>query len=40
MPAVYGLASKDFTPAQVLAVFDNLAVEQPRDNFTVGIIET
>ncbi|MFR7889908.1 MAG: hypothetical protein ACLU4B_15845, partial [Bilophila wadsworthia] len=35
----YGLASKDFTPAQVLAVFDNLAVEQPRDNFTVGIID-
>ena len=35
----YGLASKDFTPAQILAVFDNLAVEQPRDNFTVGIID-
>ena len=35
----YGLASKDFTPAQVLAVFDNLAAGQPRDNFTVGIID-
>ena len=35
----YGLASKDFTPAQVLAVFDNLAAGHPRDNFTVGIID-
>ena len=30
--AVTASASKDFTPAQVLAVFENLAVEQPRDN--------
>ncbi len=35
----YGLASKDFTPAQVVAVFDNLAAEKPVDGFTVGIID-
>jgi pyruvate-ferredoxin/flavodoxin oxidoreductase len=33
----YGLASKEFTPAMVKAVFDNLAAEQPRNHFTVGI---
>ena len=33
----YGLASKEFTPAMVKAVFDNLAAEKPRNHFTVGI---
>ncbi len=33
----YGLASKDTTPAQMLAVFENLAAAQPKDHFTVGI---
>ena len=33
----YGLSSKDFTPAQVKAVFDDLAAPQPRERFTVGI---
>ena len=33
----YGLASKDFTPDQVLSVFDNLSASAPRDDFTVGI---
>lgn len=33
----YGLASKDTTPAQILAVFENLASENPKNNFTVGI---
>ena len=33
----YGLASKEFTPAMVKAVFDNLAAETPRNHFTVGI---
>ncbi|MCC6466379.1 MAG: pyruvate:ferredoxin (flavodoxin) oxidoreductase [Planctomycetes bacterium] len=33
----YGLSSKEFTPAMVLAVLDNLAAEQPRNHFTVGI---
>lgn len=35
----YGLASKDFTPAQVLAVYDNLAADRPVDGFTVGIVD-
>jgi pyruvate-ferredoxin/flavodoxin oxidoreductase len=33
----YGLASKEFTPAMAKAVFDELAVERPRNHFTVGI---
>jgi len=33
----YGLGSKDFTPAMVKAVFDNLAAENPKNHFTVGI---
>ncbi len=33
----YGLSSKDTTPAQMLAVFENLAAAQPKDHFTVGI---
>ncbi|MDR2721545.1 MAG: pyruvate:ferredoxin (flavodoxin) oxidoreductase [Coriobacteriaceae bacterium] len=33
----YGLASKDVTPGQIVAIFDNLAAAQPKDHFTVGI---
>ncbi|HLO75704.1 MAG TPA: pyruvate:ferredoxin (flavodoxin) oxidoreductase, partial [Magnetospirillum sp.] len=33
----YGLASKEFTPAMVKAVFDELAQAKPRHPFTVGI---
>ncbi|MFM5980958.1 MAG: pyruvate:ferredoxin (flavodoxin) oxidoreductase [Sphaerospermopsis kisseleviana] len=33
----YGLSSKEFTPAMVKAVFDNLTVETPKNHFTVGI---
>jgi pyruvate-ferredoxin/flavodoxin oxidoreductase len=33
----YGLSSKEFTPAMVRAVFDNLAASTPRNHFTVGI---
>lgn len=33
----YGLGSKEFTPAMVKAVFDNLDAAEPKDNFTVGI---
>jgi pyruvate-ferredoxin/flavodoxin oxidoreductase len=33
----YGLGSKDFTPAMVKAVFDNLDAAQPKNGFTVGI---
>jgi len=35
----YGLGSKDFTPAMVKAVFDNLDADKPKYEFTVGIIE-
>ncbi|MGO8679026.1 MAG: pyruvate:ferredoxin (flavodoxin) oxidoreductase [Limisphaerales bacterium] len=33
----YGLSSKEFTPAMVKAVFDNLAAAAPKNHFTVGI---
>ncbi|RAM49513.1 MAG: pyruvate:ferredoxin (flavodoxin) oxidoreductase, partial [Hapalosiphonaceae cyanobacterium JJU2] len=33
----YGLSSKEFTPAMVQTIFDNLAQTQPRNHFTVGI---
>jgi pyruvate-ferredoxin/flavodoxin oxidoreductase len=33
----YGLSSKEFTPAMVKAVFDNLKSAAPRNHFTVGI---
>jgi pyruvate-ferredoxin/flavodoxin oxidoreductase len=33
----YGLSSKDFTPAQVKAVFDELGKITPKNHFTVGI---
>jgi pyruvate-ferredoxin/flavodoxin oxidoreductase len=33
----YGLSSKEFTPAMVKAVYDNLAAAQPKEHFTVGI---
>jgi pyruvate-ferredoxin/flavodoxin oxidoreductase len=35
----YGLSSKEFTPAMVKAVFDELAKPQPKNHFTVGITE-
>ncbi len=33
----YGLSSKEFTPAMVKAVYDNLAKPEPKDHFTIGI---
>ena len=33
----YGLSSKEFTPAMVKAVYDNLKVDKPKDHFTIGI---
>src|SRR5581483_747216 len=33
----YGLSSKEFTPAMVKALFDNLAADRPKNHFTVGI---
>lgn len=33
----YGLSSKDTTPGQMIAVYDNLAKDEPKNNFTIGI---
>ena len=35
----YGLSSKDTTPGQIIAVFDNLKQDAPRNDFTVGITD-
>ncbi len=35
----YGLGSKDVTPAQVIAVYDNMKLDKPRNHFTVGIVD-
>ena len=35
----YGLSSKDTTPAQMLAVYENLAAAEPKNQFTVGIVD-
>ncbi|MCB2206457.1 pyruvate:ferredoxin (flavodoxin) oxidoreductase [bacterium] len=35
----YGLSSKEFTPAMVKSVFDNLMQDKPKNHFTVGIKE-
>ncbi|MEW6178840.1 MAG: pyruvate:ferredoxin (flavodoxin) oxidoreductase [Chloroflexota bacterium] len=35
----YGLSSKEFTPAMVKAIFDELKAETPRNHFTVGIVD-
>ena len=35
----YGLSSKEFTPAMIKSVFDEMAKENPKRHFTVGIID-
>jgi pyruvate-ferredoxin/flavodoxin oxidoreductase len=35
----YGLSSKEFTPAMVKAVFDELGNPRPKNHFTIGIID-
>jgi pyruvate-ferredoxin/flavodoxin oxidoreductase len=35
----YGLSSKDTTPAQILSVVDNLKMKEPKNRFTVGIVD-
>ena len=35
----YGLSSKDTTPAQIVAVYDNLALREPKNGFTIGIVD-
>ena len=33
----YGLGSKDTTPGQIVAVYNNLKAKKPKNNFTIGI---
>jgi pyruvate-ferredoxin/flavodoxin oxidoreductase len=35
----YGLSSKEFNPAMAASVFDNLTKAEPKDHFTVGIVD-
>ncbi|MFZ4579853.1 MAG: pyruvate:ferredoxin (flavodoxin) oxidoreductase [Myxococcota bacterium] len=35
----YGLSSKEFTPAMIKSVFDELKNAKPRNHFTVGIVD-
>ncbi len=35
----FGLSSKDTTPSQILSVYDNLALPEPKNNFTLGIVD-
>jgi pyruvate-ferredoxin/flavodoxin oxidoreductase len=35
----YGLSSKDTTPAQIVAVYENLAMNLPKNQFTIGIVD-
>jgi len=35
----YGLGSKDVTPSQILAVINNLKQDNPKDGFTIGIVD-
>lgn len=35
----YGLSSKEFTPAMVKSILDNLNLKKPKHHFTIGIIE-
>src|SRR4029079_12646161 len=35
----YGLSSKEFTPAMIKGIFDNIAKDKPKNHFTVGIVE-
>ncbi|MDM9380396.1 pyruvate:ferredoxin (flavodoxin) oxidoreductase [Chlorogloeopsis sp. ULAP01] len=33
----YGLSSKEFTPAMIKGIFNNLAASEPKNHFTIGI---
>ena len=35
----YGLSSKDTTPAQIVSVYENLEMAEPKDGFTLGIVD-
>ncbi|WP_298651134.1 pyruvate:ferredoxin (flavodoxin) oxidoreductase [uncultured Proteiniphilum sp.] len=36
---IYGLSSKDTTPAQIISVFENLSMNMPKNDFTIGIVD-
>ena len=36
---IYGLSSKDTTPAQIMAIFKNMKMAMPKNDFTVGIVD-
>lgn len=35
----YGLGSKDTTPGQIIAVYENLNAQEPKNHFTIGIVD-
>lgn len=35
----YGLSSKDTTPVQIISVFNNLKAKEPKNHFTIGIVD-
>ena len=35
----YGLSSKDTSPAQIVAVYENLELAEPKNGFTIGIVD-
>ena len=35
----YGLSSKDTTPSQILSVYENLSLNEPKNQFTIGIVD-
>lgn len=35
----YGLSSKDTTPAMIISVYENLKMKEPKNHFTVGIVD-
>ncbi|MDR3236859.1 MAG: pyruvate:ferredoxin (flavodoxin) oxidoreductase [Prevotellaceae bacterium] len=35
----YGLSSKDTTPSQIISVYENLAMHEPKNDFTIGIVD-
>lgn len=36
---IYGLSSKDTTPGQIISVYDNLGMNLPKNDFTIGIVD-
>ena len=36
---IYGLSSKDTTPSQIISVYENLSMNLPKNDFTIGIVD-